>query len=228
MKKTATLLKVLLLVTLSVHLVNLVYSQSKPVKKIQGTDTLISSNTTWYTDTVYFLKGHVFVTNHAELTIQPGTVIVGDTIAKGTLIITKGSKIHAIGTALCPIIFSSSKAPGKRSRGDWGGVILLGLAATNNPGGTQYIEGLPASSLTQFGGGASPDTHDNSGEMEYVRIEFPGVALAPNNEINGLTFGAVGDGTTIDHVQVSYSNDDSYEWFGGTVNCKYLIAFRGI
>lgn len=204
------------------------HAQTKPIKVLQNADTLITRNTTWDADTIYFLGGKVYVTNGAELTIQPGTVIVGDTTRKGTLLITKGSKIHATGTPSCPIIFTSAKAPGRRARGDWGGVILLGKSATNNPGGIQYIEGLPPSSLTEFGGGTTPDLHDNSGEMKYVRIEFPGYALSPNNEINGLTFGAVGDGTQIEYVQVSYSNDDSYEWFGGTVNCKHLIAFRGI
>lgn len=228
MKATSTRTKVLLLSTFSALLMNSAYSQTKPLKELQGADTLISVNTTWDADTIYYLKGHVFVASGAELTIQPGTVIVGDTIFKGTLFITKGSKIHAVGTPECPIVFTSAKAPGSRSRGDWGGVVLLGLSTTNNPGGVQNIEGIAPSALTEFGGGASPNLHDNSGEMEYVRIEFPGVALAPNNEINGLTLGAVGDSTVIDHVQVSYSNDDSYEWFGGTVNCKHLIAFRGL
>ena len=221
-------MKTLMVALLIIFAAGTANAQAKPIKIIQNADTLITTNKTWDADTIYFMKGKVYVTNGATLTIQPGTVVIGDTIKKGTLIITTGSKIHAVGTPSCPIVFTSSKAPGRRARGDWGGVILLGLAATNNPGGTQYIEGLPQFALTQFGGGANPNTHDNSGEMEYVRIEFAGVALSPNNEINGLTFGAVGDGTTIDFVQVSYSNDDSFEWFGGSVNCKHLIAFRGI
>src|SRR5215471_6577517 len=166
-----------LLISLIAGITGVSQAQTKPVKIIQNKDTLIQTNQTWYSDTVYYMKGHVFVTNHAQLTIQPGTVIVGDTIKKGALIITTGSKIHAVGTPSCPIVFTSSKLPGRRSRGDWGGVILLGLSYTNNPGGTQYIEGLPPSPLTQFGGGANPDPHDNSGEVEYVRIEFAGVAL---------------------------------------------------
>jgi len=104
----------------------------------------------------------------------------------------------------------------------------LGKAHTNTPGDTQHIEGIVPNPNTLFGGGANPNDHDNSGELKYVRIEFAGVALSPNNEINGLTFGAVGDGTLIDYVQVSFANDDSFEWFGGTVNCKHLIAFRGL
>lgn len=200
----------------------------KVVKVLQNADTLITKNTTWDCDTIYFLKGKVYVTNAAELTIQPGTVIVGDTISKGALLITKGSKIHAVGTPSCPIVFTSAKGPNKRNRGDWGGLIILGKAAVNTPTGTANIEGLPPSALTEYGGGLNPVNNDNSGELNFVRVEYAGVAFAPNNEINGITFGGVGSGTLIDYVQVSYANDDSFEWFGGTVNCKHLIAFRGI
>lgn len=222
-------MKTVVLASLAACAIVTANAQTKPIKIIQGKDTLITFNRTWDCDTIYYMKGHIFVTNGATLTIQPGTVITGDTITKGTLIITRGSKIHAVGTPTCPIVFTSPKGTGnKRKRGDWGGVIILGNSTTNAPGGVQYIEGLPQSNLTQFGGGANPNVHDNSGELQYVRIEYPGVALAPNNEINGLTMGAVGDGTTIEYVQVSYSNDDSFEWFGGTVNAKHLIAFRGI
>jgi len=221
-------MKTLAIATLAVMSVSATNAQNKPTKIISGADTLITANRTWDADTIYFLGGKVYVTNGAELTIQPGTVIVGDTITKGTLIITKGSKIHASGTPICPIVFTSSKATGKRNRGDWGGLIILGKASVNTPTGVANIEGLPASSLTEYGGGLAPNDNDNSGELQYVRVEFAGVALSPNNEINGITFGGVGRGTTVDFVQVSYSNDDSFEWFGGTVNCKHLIAFRGI
>jgi hypothetical protein len=198
--------------------------------------TNITTNTTWTSDKIWSLRTKIYVTNGATLTIQPGTVIIGDTIKKGTLIITRGSKIQAVGTPCQPIVFTSSKRPGRRARGDWGGVILLGYAHTNSPGDTNHIEGIDPIPGTLYGGGKNPNCGggdcpndaDNSGTLQYVRIEFAGVALAPNNEINGLTFGSVGSGTTIDHIQVSFSNDDSYEWFGGTVNSKYLIAFRGI
>lgn len=228
MKFQIVQMKTLAIAAFAVMSFSVLHAQNKPVKIISGKDTLISKNTTWDADTVYFLGGKVYVTNNAELTIQPGTVITGDTITKGALLITKGSKIHAVGTPTCPIVFTSSKGTGKRNRGDWGGLILLGKAAVNTPTGIANIEGLPPSSLTEYGGGLTPDNNDNSGELQYVRVEFAGVALAPNNEINGITFGGVGRGTTVDFVQVSYSNDDSYEWFGGTVNCKHLIAFRGI
>lgn len=222
-------MKTLVIAALSALSVTAVNAQNKPTKIIAGADTLITTSRTWDADTIYFLGGKVYVTNGAELTIQPGTVITGDTITKGTLLITKGSKIHASGTPTCPIVFTSSKGTGKRNRGDWGGVVILGKATVNTPTGFANIEGLPASALTQYGGGlGTSDDNDNSGELQFVRIEFPGVALAPNNEINGLTMGGVGRGTTIDFVQVSYANDDSFEWFGGTVHAKHLIAFRGL
>ena len=155
----------------------------------------------------------------ATLTIEPGTVIRGSKANKGALIIEKGAKIMAEGTLDNPIVFTSNQDAGSRSYGDWGGVILLGKATVNKV--DPIIEGGPTST---YGGS---DDADNSGIIKYVRIEFPGIAFQPDKEINGLTFGGVGSGTTIDYIQVSYSGDDSYEWFGGAVNVKHLIAFRG-
>lgn len=189
----------------------------------------ITTNTTWTSGNIYLLSGQIYVTNNATLTIQPGTVIMGDKAATGAgLFVTRGAKVNAAGTASQPIVFTSNQAAGSRNIGDWGGVILLGKASNNNPGGEAYIEGIAPSALTAYGGGTSPNDNDNSGVMTYVRIEYAGYVYQPNKEINGLTFGAVGRGTTIHHIQVSFSNDDSYEWFGGTVNCKYLVAYRGL
>jgi hypothetical protein len=184
----------------------------------------ITSSTTWTSNNVYKLDGWVYVDNGVTLTIQPGTVIRGDATNKGALIIERGGKLIANGTATQPIVFTSNKAAGSRSYGDWGGLIICGYATINQPGGTAIIEGGVGS---VYGGGTSPNNADNSGSLTYVRIEFPGIAFAANNEINGLTLGGVGTGTTLDYIQVSYSGDDSYEWFGGTVNAKHLIAFRG-
>lgn len=228
MQTTSLLQKFFMAGMLAVAISGTASAQTKPVKVLRNADTLITRNTVWDCDTIYFLGGKVYVTNNAELTIQPGTVITGDTTTKGTLIITRGSKIHAVGTPSCPIVFTSSRGPGRKQRGDWGGVIILGRASVNRPGGIGNIEGLPPSALTEYGGGATPNDNDNSGELSYVRIEYSGVALSPNNEINGLTFGGVGRGTLVDYVQVSFANDDSFEWFGGTVNAKHLIAFRGL
>lgn len=189
----------------------------------------ITTNTTWVTGQTYLLQGQIFVKNNSVLTIQPGVVILGSkSVAGSGLFITTGSKLQASGTASAPIVFTSDQPAGSRTSGDWGGVILMGLASNNSTLGINNIEGLAASADTQYGGGSSPNDNDNSGTLQYVRIEFPGYVYQPNKEINGLTFGAVGRGTTIDHIQVSYSNDDAYEWFGGTVNCKYLVSFRDL
>jgi PKD repeat protein len=183
----------------------------------------ITTNTTW--SGVVKLQNKIYVKNNATLTIAPGTIIRGDKLTQATLIITRGAKLIADGTASNPIIFTSNEAVGSRNEGDWGGVVMLGLAKNNQPGGVANIEGIVPTTDTQFGGNF--DT-DNSGIVRYVRIEFAGIALEPNKEVNGITFGSVGSGTIVDNVQVSFSGDDSYEWFGGTVNCKHLIAYRGL
>jgi hypothetical protein len=186
----------------------------------------ITTDTRWYANARYFLSGFVFVKNNATLTIEAGTIIKGVSGTKGALIIERGSKIMAQGTESNPIVFTSDKAKGQRSYGDWGGLVLCGKAPTNkhdNGTGVGIAEGGIGSN---YGG---TDPADNSGILQYVRIEFPGIPLTAtaNSEINGLTLYSVGSGTTIDHIQVSYSGDDSYEWFGGTVNAKYLVALRG-
>lgn len=169
----------------------------------------------------YLLKGWVYVADGATLTIPAGTVIKGDKDTKAALIVEPGGKLIANGTATDPIVFTSEQAAGSRRPGDWGGLIICGKAPNNNGVLAQQIEGGPR---TKHGG---TDANDNSGSLQYVRIEFAGYPFKKDQEINGLTLGSVGAGTTIDHVQVSYSNDDSFEWFGGTVNCKHLIAFHG-
>lgn len=197
-------------------------------KEVVVVEGAISASTTWASSKKYLLRGNVFVQKPAELTIQAGTIIKGDKVTKGALIINRGAKIHAVGTEANPIIFTSSAPATFRNYGDWGGVVLLGYA-TNNTAIKQKIEGISASTGDDGYYGAEPTAieNDDSGEFKYVRIEFAGIALSSDNELNGLTMGSVGSGTELDHIQVSYSGDDSYEWFGGTVNAKYLIAFRG-
>lgn len=189
--------------------------------KVEGAT---ASNVTFTSDKQWLLQGFVYVESGATLTIEPGTVIKGDKNSKGTLIIKRGAKIIAEGTLNQPIVFTSNQPAGSRDYGDWGGIVICGRANNNQPGGEALIEGGPDA---YYGGGSSPNDADNSGILRYVRIEFPGIALQPNQEINGLTLGAVGSGTTIDHVQVSYCGDDSFEWFGGTVDAKNIVAFRG-
>lgn len=169
-------------------------------------------------DTLYTLTGLYYVEPTYQLTIEAGTVVKGDTAA--TLIIKPGAQIHANGTQDAPIVFTSRKAPGSRARGDWGGIIVLGDAPVNkvNP----LIEGGIIAGT--YGGS---DATDDSGELTYVRIEYPGYRFQLNNEVNGLTMGGVGSGTEIHHIQVSYSDDDSFEWFGGTVNAHHLVCFGG-
>ena len=200
------------------------------VKDIVNVTGEITANTTWDATKIYLLNGYVYVTSGNTLTIPAGTIIKGDKLSKGTLIIEPGAKINAQGTADKPIIFTSNLAPGLRNLGDWGGLVLCGKAPHNLATGVTDITKLP-----QVEGGPrtltsaiTPDPADNSGVLSYVRIEWAGVALAPNFEINGLSLYAVGSGTKIDHVQVSFANDDSFEWFGGNVNMNYLIAYRGI
>ena len=183
----------------------------------------ITSNTTWTRNNIYTLTGgFIYVTNNATLTIEPGTIIKGNEAA---LVVTRGSKIMAEGTATQPIVFTSYQSAGNRNPGDWGGIILCGKAPLNDPAGERLAEGGIDPVKGLYGG---TDVNDNSGVLKYVRIEFAGKAFQPNNETNGLTMGAVGLGTTIEYVQVSYGGDDAFEWFGGTVNCKHLIANKTV
>lgn len=178
-------------------------------------------------DTVYVLTGWYFVDSTAVLSIPAGTLIVGDSASGGALIVRRGGFINAAGTVTNPVVLTSRKAPGTRRPGDWGGVIILGKAPTNKPS-TQQIEGgfdVFAPGLAAYGGN-NPD--DSSGVLTFVRIEFAGIAFAQDNEINGLTFGAVGRKTVVHHIQVSFANDDDYEFFGGTVQAKYLVSWRSL
>jgi hypothetical protein len=208
------------------------WTEFDPQNKVYPTPTVtissnITTNTTWIAGNTYALGGQIYVKDGATLTIEPGVVIASNVAGAG-LFITKGAKLIAEGTVTSPIVFTSGNSVGNRNRGDWGGIILLGKGAYNINSGVNNIEGITASVDTQFGGGLTPDDTDNSGSLKYVRIEYAGYNYGTNQEINGLTMGAVGSGTKIDYVQVSYANDDSFEWFGGAVNCKHLVAFNGL
>lgn len=188
----------------------------------------ITSSTTWTKDKVYHISGYVYVTNNATLTIEPGTIIRGS--QKGTIIICRGAKIIAQGTETEPIVFTSNQAVGDRDFGDWGGIVITGRAKHNRVEGVDAAaEGGIAKQLPsgdgRFGGN---DDDDNSGVFSFVRIEFSGIPLSTetNSEINGLTLYSVGRQTKLDHIQVSYCGDDSFEWFGGTVDAKYLVAYK--
>ncbi len=195
-----------------------------PTASQKGNATLegeINGSRTLSADTTYLLKGFVYVTDGAVLNIPAGTVLKGDKASKATLVIERGGRIMAQGTQANPVVFTSNQPKGQRNYGDWGGIVICGRANVNVPGGEAKIEGGPRS---LYGGS---NNSDNSGTMTYCRLEFCGIEYQVDNEINGLTMGGVGSGTTINHIQVSFCGDDSYEWFGGTVNAKYLVAFRG-
>ena len=167
----------------------------------------------------YLMTGWIYVTDGATLSLAAGTVIKGDKETKAALIVEPGGKLIAQGTQTEPIVMTSAQAKGNRKPGDWGGLIICGKAKNNQT--EMSIEGGPR---TKHGGN---NDNDNSGVLDYVRIEFAGYPFRTDQEINGVTFGSVGRGTKVEHVQVSYSNDDSFEWFGGSVNCKYLVTFHG-
>jgi len=197
-------------------------SRVELVGNITGTRTLSK-------DTVYLLKGFVNIQQEATLIIPAGTRIEGDFQTQGALLTVRGAGtpgqssyrrsgcIIAEGTAQEPIVFTSQRPVGRRSRGDWGGIVLNGLGCNNGPGGTLIGEGN-----TGAHGGNVPT--DSSGVLRYVRVEFGGTKITPDNEINGFTFNSVGNSTVLEYLQAHYIADDAFEWFGGNVNCRYLVA----
>jgi hypothetical protein len=192
------------------------------VGNITGTRTLSK-------DTVYLLKGFVNIQQEATLIIPAGTRIEGDFETQGALLTVRGAgtpgqssyrrsgRIIANGTAQQPIVFTSERPVGNRRRGDWGGIVLNGLGCNNGSGGTLIGEGN-----TGAHGGTLPT--DTSGTLRYVRLEFGGTKITPDNEINGFTFNSVGNGTVLEYLQAHFIADDAFEWFGGNVNCRYLVA----
>ncbi|HMM10787.1 MAG TPA: hypothetical protein PKE03_01660 [Bacteroidales bacterium] len=195
------------------------------VKEIVQVTGNITGNVTWTANKIYRLNGFVRVQDGAVLTIQPGTLIIGNRESKGTLIVQMGGRIIADGTADNPIIMTSERAPGLRNPGDWGGLVICGRAKNNITEAT----GQPTELEGGYGGfhGGNNDD-DNSGILRYVRIEFAGVPINPNEEVNSLTMGSVGRGTIIENVMCAYGLDDAFEWFGGTVNAKNLISYRNL
>jgi len=195
----------------------------------------ITASDTLTADNVYEIVGQIGVRNNATLTIEAGTVLYGRastgqtaTGAPGALIVEQGAKLIAIGTESNPIVFTSYRkvdndATTQPVSGDFGGIVLLGNAPTNLASAA-VVEGV-ATSLTWATFGLGTNATDNSGTLQYVRIEYAGFAIATDKEINGLTCGGVGSGTTIDHIEVYYGKDDAFEFFGGSVNASYLLAY---
>jgi len=181
-------------------------------------------------DTVYTLRGFVYVNSGGVLNIPAGTRLVGDTAVPGSaLIVLRGARIEANGTAAEPIVFTSGRSAGNRAPGDWGGLVIVGNATVNR-GGDVIFEGSNASipganpAGTVYSNGTNDA--DNSGTLRYVRVEFAGFAVAADQELNSFTFAAVGSGTTLEYLQALAGLDDHYEWFGGTVNARFLVSYE--
>ncbi len=172
---------------------------------------------------VYQLVGIVYVTNNATLTIEPGTVIRGDDKSCGTLVVTNGAKIMAEGIETDPIVFTSNKEIAERKPGDWGGIIILGKAPINTIGGIHILPFDLEPMLNHYGG---QDAEDNSGVLKYVRVEYAGRKLSSLKELNGISLAGVGRKTVLSNIQVSYSNDDSFESYGGDLVMNNLISYR--
>jgi len=198
-----------------------------------GETITVSDNTgtiTWKKENVYLLDGFVFVNSGDVLTIEAGTVIKGKSgtgSSAAALIVAKGAQINACGTATNPIIFTFEADPldgsvGMTTTGQWGGLILLGDAQLNTVPTVQNIEGIPTSEPRGAYGGSNDN--DNSGTLCYVSIRHGGTDIGAGNEINGLTLGGVGAGTTIHHIEVVANADDGIEFFGGTPNLKHILV----
>ena len=208
----------------------------------------ISENTTWTSDNVYQLGGRIAVEDGVTLTIEPGTIIKGEAGAGSNataLLVARGGKLMAEGQADAPIIFTSvadeitpeDVADGNFGSpnldpnidGLWGGVIVLGdapISASNESGDVNeiQIEGIPTSDANGLYGGNN-EAHD-AGVIRYISIRHGGANIGAGNEINGLTLGGVGTGTTVENVEVVSNQDDGIEWFGGTVNVKNALVWN--
>jgi len=192
----------------------------------------ITTNTTWVNTKSYLLRGSIFVKGGATLTIEPGTFVQGaaGSAPASALIVTREGKISAEGTKSRPIVMTSAQAFGGRTRGDWGGLVMLGKAPINvaantsgntNAAGTFFVEGLNATEDGLYGG---TDADHSCGSLAYVRVEYAGAIQSPNNELNSFTWAGCGKGTKAHHLQAIYGLDDAFEWFGGNADAKYLVG----
>ncbi len=180
-------------------------------------DTYLTNNKT------YLLSGNTYVVNGATLTIQEGTIIRCDTQTPTNLVISKGAKLIARGLKGQPIVFTSSKSPKARKSGDWGGIIIIGSGSINSPSEAGIIEGdfLPQYSL--YGG---KNDKEMTAIMTYTRIEYAGKKINQSIELNGLSLYALGKESILNNIMISHSGDDSFEFFGGTVDMNNLISYK--
>jgi len=177
----------------------------------------------------YLLKGQTFIPSGVTVTIPAGTVILGDKATKATLIVEKGGVLNCNGTAAAPVVMTSSQGVGERDKGDWGGLVILGRAFTNQnssdqnaAGQSPNVEGVDPPKY--FGSNVRTNDAESSGNFTYLRVEYAGIELSPNNETNSITMGGVGSGTKMEYAMVSFGGDDGFEWFGGAINGKYLVS----
>ncbi len=189
----------------------------------------VTTNTTWTSSNIYQLTKIISVANGATLTVQAGTLIIGAPITAGVapavtaLMVLRGSRIEAIGTSASPIVFTSSAAAGNRFPGDWGGIILVGNATANRTGRTVVEGPAPADTVGWNGGNLD---NDNSGSMVYTRVEFAGAAAILNVELNSYSMYAVGRSTRFEYNQAVRGLDDQFEFFGGTMDSRYLVSYE--
>ncbi len=189
----------------------------------------VTTNTTWSSTNIYQLTRVISIANGATLTIQPGTRIIGANITPGTapavsaLMVLRGSRINAVGTRDNPIVMTSAAPAGQRAPGDWGGLIIVGNARSNRTGRTVVEGPTPADTVSWNGGNLD---NDNSGELRYVRVEFAGAAAQLNVELNAFSMYAVGNATRMEYLQAIRGLDDQFEWFGGTVDSRYLVSYE--
>jgi len=209
---------------------------------VKGTaliDSNITETRTLTNDTLWQIKGNVFVKNGATLNVEPGTFIVGlpGSQPASAILVTREGKIIAEGTRSRPIVMTSSLPFGERQRGDWGGLVMMGKGIVNvganvvvggqpvgNPEGEFFLEGLPGNPDTTYGG---KDPEHDCGSLRYVRVEYAGSIFAPNSELNSFTWAGCGTKTKAEYLQAIYGLDDAFEWFGGSSNAKYLVGGLG-
>jgi hypothetical protein len=183
------------------------------------------SSQTWSADSNYEIRGQLRVKSQATLTIPAGVVVFGDRATLGVLIVERGGRIVAVGTADDPIIMTSNDPPGSQTRGAWGGLVVHGRARTNAVNSCLGDSAASEGGLVGFYGGN--DDNDDSGQLRYVRVEYSGRQITDNNELNSFTFNALGSGTQLDHLQAHRGADDGIEFFGGTADIKRSLATDG-
>lgn len=180
--------------------------------------TIIADDLFLNNDTTYLLSGNVYVTSGATLSIEDGTIIRCDHENPANLVITKGSKLIAVGSEMSPIVFTSNKAAKSRASGDWGGIIIAGSGKVNSVSGSGAIEGLNS----QFSAYGGTNENEQTVIMRFVRVEFPG----HKSQSNGLSLYGIGSSSIIDNIMVSYSGQDSFNWNGGAININKMISYK--